>query len=31
VPEGGCAFVFELKWQRRGPRARRPGDHVERV
>jgi signal transduction histidine kinase len=31
VPEGGCAFVFELKWQRRGPRAKRPGDHVERV
>ncbi|HTA19597.1 MAG TPA: hybrid sensor histidine kinase/response regulator [Polyangia bacterium] len=31
VPEGGCAFVFELKWQRRGPRAKRPGDQVERV
>jgi signal transduction histidine kinase len=31
VPEGGCAFVFELKWQRRGPRAKRPGDPVERV
>jgi signal transduction histidine kinase len=33
VPEGGCAFVFELKWQRRGPRAKRPGDgeRLERV
>jgi signal transduction histidine kinase len=30
VPEGGCAFVFELKWQRRGPHATRRGD-VERV
>jgi signal transduction histidine kinase len=31
VPEGGCAFVFELKWQRRGPLAVRPLDRVERV
>jgi signal transduction histidine kinase len=23
VPEGGCALVFELKWQRRGPRSAR--------
>ena len=23
VPEGGCAFVFELKWQRRGPRSQK--------
>ena len=31
VPEGGCAFVFELKWVRRGPRAKRPGDRLERA
>ena len=31
VPAGGCAFVFELKWQRRGPRSKRPTDRVERV
>jgi len=31
VPEGGCAFVFELKWQRRGPQPKRPSDRVERV
>jgi signal transduction histidine kinase len=31
VPEGGCAFVFELQWQRRGSRPRRPADRVERV
>jgi len=30
VPEGGCAFVFELKWQRRGPQAKRPVDRLER-
>jgi signal transduction histidine kinase len=31
VPEGGCAYVFELKWQRRGPVAVRPLDRAERV
>jgi signal transduction histidine kinase len=31
VPEGGCAFVFELKWQQRGPQAKRPSDRLERV
>jgi signal transduction histidine kinase len=31
VPEGGCAFVFELKWERRGPQPKkRPLDHLER-
>jgi signal transduction histidine kinase len=30
VPEGGCAFVFELKWQRRGPQPARPIDRLER-
>jgi signal transduction histidine kinase len=31
VPEGGCAYVFELKWQRRGPQAKRPSnDRLER-
>jgi signal transduction histidine kinase len=30
VPEGGCAFVFELKWQRRAPLGDRRGA-VERV
>jgi signal transduction histidine kinase len=24
VPEGGCAFVFELAWKRRGPQKRPP-------
>ncbi|HVX97834.1 MAG TPA: hybrid sensor histidine kinase/response regulator [Polyangia bacterium] len=28
VPEGGCAFVFDLKWQRRGPQAKRPNDNA---
>jgi signal transduction histidine kinase len=31
VPEGGCAYVFEIKWQRRGPLAKRRADRVERV
>ena len=32
VPEGGCAFVFELKWQRRGPRSQpRPFGRLERM
>jgi signal transduction histidine kinase len=32
VPEGGCAFVFEIGWQRRGPRAsKRPTDRLEPV
>jgi signal transduction histidine kinase len=26
VPEGGCAFVFELAWKRRGPQAKRASD-----
>jgi signal transduction histidine kinase len=30
VPERGCAFVFELKWQRRGPQAKRPSERAER-
>jgi signal transduction histidine kinase len=29
LPEGGCAISFELKWQRRGPVAKR-SDRVER-
>jgi K+-sensing histidine kinase KdpD len=31
VPEGGCAFVFELKWQRRGGQPPRANDRLERV
>jgi signal transduction histidine kinase len=31
VPEGGCAYVFELKWHRRGPLAMRRLDRLERV
>jgi signal transduction histidine kinase len=32
LPEGGCAFVFELGWQRRGPRGSvRPADGLEPV
>jgi K+-sensing histidine kinase KdpD len=31
VPEGGCALVFELKWHRRGPLAKRPADRLERA
>jgi signal transduction histidine kinase len=31
VPEGGCAYVFELRWQRRGPLGVRAADRVERV
>ena len=32
VPEGGCAFVFELKWQRRGPRPqKRPLGRLEKM
>jgi signal transduction histidine kinase len=26
---GGCAYVFELGWQRRGPRPHRPSDRAE--
>jgi K+-sensing histidine kinase KdpD len=28
LPSGGCAFVFELGWQRRGPRPKRPAERA---
>ncbi|HVR02285.1 MAG TPA: hybrid sensor histidine kinase/response regulator [Polyangia bacterium] len=32
VPEGGCAFVFELRWQRRGSSSPRPaGGGLEKM
>src|SRR5882672_4186053 len=31
VPEGGCAFVFELGWQRRGPSSTRSGGGLEKM
>ena len=31
VPEGGCAFVFELRWQRRGSSSPRPAGGLEKM
>jgi signal transduction histidine kinase len=31
VPEGGCAFVFELKWHRRDAQAARATDRLEQM
>jgi K+-sensing histidine kinase KdpD len=31
VADGGCALIFELKWHRRGPVAKRPADRLERA